>query len=117
MNTPLHNLYKENNQILLTYKSLVVHSMYQLHLHNTLKWPQRRLWIYVGFDSLAIIRYLEPLIGDVFIVYFSNCHFNESIFPPLGRENLAPKEKREITWNASMMSHFDTRTNKCELEV
>ena len=28
--------------------------------------PQRRLGIYVGFDSPSIIRYLEPLTGDVF---------------------------------------------------
>ena len=30
--------------------------------------PQRRLGIYVGFDSLSIIRYLEFLTGDVFRV-------------------------------------------------
>ena len=28
--------------------------------------PQRRLGIYVGFDSPSIIRYLEPLTGDLF---------------------------------------------------
>ena len=27
------------------------------------------------------------------------------------------KEQREITWNASTLSHFDHRTNQCELEV
>ena len=29
--------------------------------------PQCRLGIYSGFDSPPIIRYLEPLIGDVFM--------------------------------------------------
>ena len=37
--------------------------------------PQRRLEIYVGFDSSSIIRYIEPLIGDVFIAHFTDCLF------------------------------------------
>ena len=57
--------------------------------------PQRG--IYVGFDSLSIIRYLEPLTGDVFIARFADYHFNESVFPPLGGEKSVPKERREIT--------------------
>jgi hypothetical protein len=48
--------------------------------------PQRRLGIYVGFDSPSIIRYLEPLTGDIFKARFEDCHFNESIFPSLGKE-------------------------------
>ena len=44
---------------------------------------QRRLGIYVGFDSPSIIRYLEPLTGDVFTARFADCHFNESVFPSL----------------------------------
>ena len=42
--------------------------------------PQRRLGIYVGFDSPSIIRYLEPLTGNVFTACFADCHFNESVF-------------------------------------
>ena len=41
--------------------------------------PQQRLGIYVGFDSPSIIRYLEPLTGDVFTAHFVDCHFNESV--------------------------------------
>ena len=37
--------------------------------------PQRRLRIYVGFDSLSFIRYLEPLTGDVFRVNFCRLSF------------------------------------------
>ena len=48
--------------------------------------PQQRLEIYVGFDYLSIIRYLEPLTGDVFTAHFVDFHFNESAFPPLGGE-------------------------------
>ena len=55
--------------------------------------PQRRLVIYVGFDSPSIIRYLEPLTEDVFIARFTDCHFNENVFPPLGGEKLVPGEQ------------------------
>jgi hypothetical protein len=48
--------------------------------------PQRRLVIYIGFDSPSIIRYLEPLIDDIFKVRFEDCHFDENIFPSLGKE-------------------------------
>ena len=40
-----------------------------------------------------------------------------SVFPPLGGEKLVLEERREITCNASTISHFDPRTNQCELEV
>ena len=73
--------------------------------------PQRRVGIYVGFDSSSIIRYLEPLIGYVFRARFVDCHFNETVFPPLGGEKSIPEERREITWNASTLSHFDPHTN------
>ena len=66
------------------------------HTQRTKMGPQRRLMIYVGFDSLSIIKYLEPLIGDVFTAHFTNCHFNESIFPSLGGEKLVLEERREI---------------------
>ena len=54
---------------------------------------QQRLEIYVGFDSPSIIRYLEPLTGDVFTTCFVDCHFNESVFSSLGREKPIPKER------------------------
>ena len=85
--------------------------------HRTKMGPQRRLGIYVGYDSPSIIRYLEPSIGDAFTAGFADCHFNENLFPPLGEENSVPEERREITWNAFVMSHFDPRTNQSELEV
>ena len=39
------------------------------------------------------------------------------VFLPLGGEKSVSEERQEITWNASTMSHFDSRTNQCELEV
>jgi len=79
--------------------------------------PQRRLGVYVGFVSPSIIRYLESLTGDIFKARFEDCHFDENIFPSLGKEKSLPKAQQEITWNNSTLSHFDPRTNQCELEV
>ena len=62
-------------------------------IQHTKMGSQQRLGIYVGFNSQFIIRYLEPLIGDVFTVHFADCHFDESIFPPLRGEKLVPEER------------------------
>ena len=45
--------------------------------------PQRRLGIYVGFNSPSIIRFLEPTTGDLFTAIFADCHFNETMFPSI----------------------------------
>jgi hypothetical protein len=49
--------------------------------------PQRRLGIYIGYESPSIIKYLEPSTGDIFTARFANCHFDESNFPTTGGEN------------------------------
>ncbi|KAG7527792.1 Integrase catalytic core [Arabidopsis suecica] len=54
--------------------------------HRTKMGPQRRMGIYVGFDSPTIIKYLEPTTGDLFKARYADCHFNESEFPTLGGE-------------------------------
>jgi hypothetical protein len=48
--------------------------------------PQRRLGIYIGFHFPSIIKYLEPLTGDVFTTRFADCQFDEIIFSILGGE-------------------------------
>ena len=48
--------------------------------------PQRRLGIYVGYESSSIIKYLEPSTGDLFMTCCIDCHFDETFFPTLGRE-------------------------------
>jgi hypothetical protein len=45
--------------------------------------PRRRLEIYIGFQSPSIIKYLEPLTGDVFTARFADYQFDETIFPIL----------------------------------
>ena len=44
----------------------------------------RKLGIYVGFSSPSIIKYLEPMTGDLFTAWFADCIFNEDHFPALG---------------------------------
>ena len=65
--------------------------------------PQRRLRIYVGYGSPSIIRYLEPLIGNIFTAWFTDCHFNETIFPALG-------ERKEAVRKGNLMA-YDSKYN------
>jgi len=78
--------------------------------------PQRRLGIYVGYESPSIIKYLEPSMGDLFTARFADCHFVESTFPTLGGDEKQLKNNN-ITWNELSLSHLDPRTKQCELEV
>jgi hypothetical protein len=41
--------------------------------------PQRRLEIYISFHSPPVIKYLEPLTGDVFTAHFADCQFDDTI--------------------------------------
>ncbi|PIM99594.1 hypothetical protein CDL12_27911 [Handroanthus impetiginosus] len=70
--------------------------------------PQRRLGIYVDYESPSITEYLEPKPEDLFTARFTDCHFDESVFPTLGGEN--KQLKKEIDWNALFLSHLDPCT-------
>jgi hypothetical protein len=76
----------------------------------------RKLGIYVGYSSPSIIKYLEPLTGDLFTARFADCIFNEDHFPALGGE-LYQKECQEIDWNTKGISFTDPRTIETELQV
>ena len=76
---------------------------------------QRRLRTYVGYESLSIIRYLEPKIGDAFTAWFAICHFHKSIFPALGGEK--KQLEKEITWSEPSLLHIDPHTKQCESEI
>ncbi|KAG7571783.1 Reverse transcriptase RNA-dependent DNA polymerase [Arabidopsis suecica] len=83
--------------------------------HKTKMGAQRRMGIYVGFDSPTIIKYLEPTTGDLFKARYADCHFNESEFPTLGGET--NKLVEEISWNQTSLNWQDPRTLACESEV
>ena len=64
--------------------------------HRTKLGPQRRLGIYVRFQSSSFINYIEPLIGEVFTTRFADYHFNEDVVQPLGGEKPILEELREL---------------------
>ena len=61
----------------------------------------------------------EPLTGGLFTARFADCHFDETVFPPLGGDKnvTVPDERRELTWNVPTMSHLDPRTAQCDNEM
>ena len=81
--------------------------------HHTKMGPQRRLEIYVGYESPSIIKYLEPSTGDLFTARFADCHFDEKLYPTLGGET----KQLVISWNELSLYHYDPRTKQCEQEV
>jgi hypothetical protein len=44
----------------------------------------RKMGIYVGYLSPSIIKYLEPLTGDLLTAQYTGSTFNEEHFPALG---------------------------------
>ena len=60
------------HQIFLTCANLVTQFKSQYHPppKRTKMRSQRKFGIYVGYDSHSIIRYLEPMAGDVFTTHF-----------------------------------------------
>jgi hypothetical protein len=45
----------------------------------------RKLGIYVGYESVLIIKYLKPLIWDQFMAMYIDCIFTKDHFPALWR--------------------------------
>ena len=78
--------------------------------------PHQKLGIYVGYETPSIIKYLEPMTGDLHTARHADCVFDEDHFPALGGER-HPEECREIEWNATGLQSLDPRTSESELEV
>lgn len=51
--------------------------------------PERRIGIYVNFESLSIIRYIELLIDNMFTAQFYYYNFNEFVSPSLGGDEIS----------------------------
>ena len=80
--------------------------------------PLRKSGIYVGYETVSIIRYLDPMTGDCHTARFADCIFDEDLFPTLGGENQPLDAKsREITWQATGIHAHDPRTAETEREV
>ena len=70
-----------------------------------------------GYKSPSIIKYLEPITGDLFTAHHADCIFDEDNFPALGGDNIYQQECQEINWNASGIQSYDQRTPETEREV
>jgi hypothetical protein len=78
--------------------------------------PHRKLGIYVGYISPSIIKYLEPLTGDLFTARYADCIFDEDIFLALAGDKYQT-ECQEINWNTTGVQSYDPRTIESEREV
>jgi hypothetical protein len=79
--------------------------------------PHRKLGIYVGFQYPSILKYLEPLMGDLFTARFVDCIFNEDHFLALGGDNKFIDDSREIDWDDKSILSSDPRKKEIELQV
>ena len=71
----------------------------------------------MGYKSPSIIKYLEPLTGDLFTARHADCIFNEDHFPALGGDFKYHNECQKIDWDAKSISNADPRTQETELQV
>ena len=78
--------------------------------------PHRKLGIYIGYVTPSIIKYLEPMTGDLYTAWYADCVFDEDHFPALGGDRHL-EECWEIEWNATEMQSLDPHTSESELEV
>jgi len=79
--------------------------------------PHRKLGIYVGYQSPSIIKYLEPLTGDLFTARYADCIFNEDHFSALEGDYKYQNECQEINWDAQGIFSSDPRTQETEQQV
>jgi hypothetical protein len=79
--------------------------------------PHRRMEIYVGFQSPFILKYLEPLTGDLLMAWFVDCIFNEDQFSALGEDNKFITDDWEINWDDKFILSSDPCTKETELQV
>ena len=79
--------------------------------------PHKKLGIYVGYQSPSIIKYLEPLTGDLLTARYTDCIFNEDHFPTLGGDYKYQNECQEINWDAQGISSSDPRTQETKQQV
>ena len=53
---------------------------------------------FLNFKTLFFFYNFEGK-GNLFTARFTDCHFDESVFPPLGGDKPINNKWREITWN------------------
>jgi hypothetical protein len=71
----------------------------------------------LGFQSSSILKYLEPLISDLFMTQFADCIFNEDHFLALVGDNKFINDGREIDWDDKSILSSGLRIKETELQV
>jgi hypothetical protein len=79
--------------------------------------PHTRMEIYVGYQSPSILKYLEPLTGDLFTARLADCICNEDHFSTLGGDNKFITNGWEINWYDKSILSSDPYTKEIELQV
>jgi hypothetical protein len=79
--------------------------------------PHRRMEIYVGFQFPSILKYLEPLTGDLFTARFADCIFNEDHFLAFGGDNKFINDGQKIDWDDKSILSSNPRIKETELQV
>ncbi|KAM1134352.1 hypothetical protein ACFX19_044193 [Malus domestica] len=75
--------------------------------------------IYIGYHSPSVIRYLEPLTGDLLTARFAVGHFDKIVFSSLGGDKNfnVPVERCELSCYTPTMSYLDPCTTQSKTEV
>ena len=74
------------------------------------KGPLRKSGIYVGYATMSIIRYLDPMTSECHTARFADC-IDEDLFSTLGGDNQPLDDKsREITCQVTEIHAHDPRT-------
>jgi hypothetical protein len=68
------------------------------------------------YHSPSIIKYLEPLIGDLFTARYADCIFNDDYFLVLGGYYKYHSECQKINWDDKSISS-NPHTKETELQV
>jgi hypothetical protein len=84
---------------------------------STCPTPNRKLGINVGYHSLPIIKYLEPLTRDLFTVWYTDCIFNEDHFTALGGDYKYHSDCQEINWDDRFIISSDPHRKETKLKV
>jgi hypothetical protein len=79
--------------------------------------PHKKMGIYMGYLSPSIIKYLEPLTGNLLTARYADCIFSEEHFPALGGEFKYHTECSKINRDAIDTQKEDPRTKESELQV
>jgi hypothetical protein len=69
------------------------------------------------YHSLSIIKYLEPLTGDLFTTRYNSCIFNDDHFSTSGGDYKYHSECRKINWDDKFIISSDPHIKETKLQI